>query len=171
MQFQTFFIFIIWPQNAFFLISHGGFLLSRGGSFCLATQDDVRNPYDIANVRHNLKWFEIFLCLFVSFECFCSLHIRHINSSLITPRFQFDDSILTNINFEGKLLNVREASYNALNKNQEIQNLIKIIGLKQKKDYSDDRAFSNLRYHTFYSKYIYAKTKVWFQYIHIKSFQ
>ena len=44
---------------------------------------------------------------------------------------------------KGKLLNVRDASSNQLLKNEEIQNIKKIIGLKQGVSYNDT---SSLRY-------------------------
>lgn len=47
---------------------------------------------------------------------------------------------------KGKLLNVREASAEKLKNNDEINNLVKIIGLKFGVDYSDDENFNNLRY-------------------------
>lgn len=43
----------------------------------------------------------------------------------------------------GKLLNVREANSEQIVKNEEIQNIKKIMGLQHKKDYSDT---SSLRY-------------------------
>jgi DNA topoisomerase II len=47
---------------------------------------------------------------------------------------------------KGKLLNVREAGLKQLQGNEEINNLIKIIGLKYNEDYSDDEKFKQLRY-------------------------
>ena len=44
---------------------------------------------------------------------------------------------------KGKLLNVREATHNQLMNNEEIQNIMKIVGLEPKKDYS---SVSELRY-------------------------
>ena len=43
----------------------------------------------------------------------------------------------------GKLLNVREAKHDQIMKNEEIQNIKKILGLQHNKDYSD---VSSLRY-------------------------
>ena len=43
----------------------------------------------------------------------------------------------------GKLLNVREAKHDQIMKNEEIQNIKKIMGLQHNKDYSDVRS---LRY-------------------------
>jgi len=43
----------------------------------------------------------------------------------------------------GKLLNVREATHDQIVKNQEIQNIKKIMGLTHQKDYKDS---SSLRY-------------------------
>jgi len=47
---------------------------------------------------------------------------------------------------KGKLLNVREASHKQLKNNKEIQSIIKILGLKQGVDYTDDKNFGKLRY-------------------------
>ena len=47
---------------------------------------------------------------------------------------------------KGKLLNVREASANKLKDNDEINNLVKILGLKFNTDYSDDGNYNSLRY-------------------------
>ena len=47
---------------------------------------------------------------------------------------------------KGKLLNVREAGLKQLQGNEEINNLIKIIGLKYNEDYTDDEKFKQLRY-------------------------
>ena len=47
---------------------------------------------------------------------------------------------------KGKLLNVREATANKLKENSEINNLIKIIGLKYNTDYENDDNFNSLRY-------------------------
>ena len=47
---------------------------------------------------------------------------------------------------KGKLLNVREATANKLKENAEINNLIKIIGLKYNTDYENDDNFNSLRY-------------------------
>jgi len=47
---------------------------------------------------------------------------------------------------KGKLLNVREASANKLKDNDEINNLVKILGLKFNTDYSKDNNFNNIRY-------------------------
>mmetsp|Transcript_2186 Transcript_2186/g.3163 ORF Transcript_2186/g.3163 Transcript_2186/m.3163 type:complete len:1246 (+) Transcript_2186:65-3802(+) len=46
----------------------------------------------------------------------------------------------------GKPLNVRAANAKAISKNEEIQQLMKIIGLHQHVDYSKDEAFQKLRY-------------------------
>ena len=46
----------------------------------------------------------------------------------------------------GKLLNTRDASPTALAKNEEIQNIIKIMGLDPQKKYEDDDEFNKLRY-------------------------
>jgi DNA topoisomerase-2 len=43
----------------------------------------------------------------------------------------------------GKLLNVREANHDQIMKNEEIQNIKKIMGLQHNKDYSD---IASLRY-------------------------
>ena len=43
----------------------------------------------------------------------------------------------------GKLLNVREAKHDQIMKNEEIQNIKKIMGLQHNKDYSD---IKSLRY-------------------------
>ena len=43
----------------------------------------------------------------------------------------------------GKLLNVREAKHDQIMKNEEIQNIKKIMGLQHNKDYSD---VASLRY-------------------------
>ena len=47
---------------------------------------------------------------------------------------------------KGKLLNVREASTAKLQNNNEINNLVKIIGLKYSESYEDDTKFNQLRY-------------------------
>lgn len=47
---------------------------------------------------------------------------------------------------KGKLLNVREASNQILLNNQEIQNLMKIVGLTMSVDYMDPNNFTTLRY-------------------------
>lgn len=47
---------------------------------------------------------------------------------------------------KGKLLNVREASANKLKDNDEINNLVKILGLKFNTDYSIDNNYNSLRY-------------------------
>jgi len=47
---------------------------------------------------------------------------------------------------KGKLLNVREASVKQQLENDEIKNLIQIIGLKQENTYEDDEEFNSLRY-------------------------
>lgn len=47
---------------------------------------------------------------------------------------------------KGKLLNVRDASNSLLSNNAEIQNLIKIIGLKIGVDYSSTESRKGLRY-------------------------
>lgn len=46
----------------------------------------------------------------------------------------------------GKLLNVREATYKQILENAEINNLIKIIGLKYKKKYTTEEELKTLRY-------------------------
>jgi len=47
---------------------------------------------------------------------------------------------------KGKLLNVRNASLEKINENKEIQQIKKMLGLKQGVDYSDDNEFKKLRY-------------------------
>ena len=47
---------------------------------------------------------------------------------------------------KGKLLNVRDASQKVLLANEEIQNIIKILGLQVGKDYSNEQAVKTLRY-------------------------
>ena len=47
---------------------------------------------------------------------------------------------------KGKLLNVRDAPLNKIQNNSEIQNLVKILGLKFNEDYSSDDKFKTLRY-------------------------
>lgn len=47
---------------------------------------------------------------------------------------------------KGKLLNVREASVQQQLKNEEVKNLIQIIGLKQDNVYDDEEDFKSLRY-------------------------
>lgn len=47
---------------------------------------------------------------------------------------------------KGKLLNVREASHQQIMKNEEIQNITRILGLAFGKDYSVDNSISTLRY-------------------------
>ena len=47
---------------------------------------------------------------------------------------------------KGKLLNVREASIKQIGGNDEINNLKKIIGLKNEYSYEDDKEFETLRY-------------------------
>ena len=47
---------------------------------------------------------------------------------------------------KGKLLNVRDAPLNKIQNNNEIQNLVKILGLKFNEDYSTDVKFKTLRY-------------------------
>ncbi|KAM9838066.1 DNA topoisomerase 2-alpha [Aulostomus maculatus] len=46
----------------------------------------------------------------------------------------------------GKMLNVREASHKQIMENAEINNIIKIIGLQYKKNYSDPDSLKTLRY-------------------------
>nr|XP_020461966.1 DNA topoisomerase 2-alpha-like [Monopterus albus] len=46
----------------------------------------------------------------------------------------------------GKMLNVREASYKQIMDNAEINNIIKILGLQYKKNYSDPESLKSLRY-------------------------
>ncbi|XP_005721681.1 DNA topoisomerase 2-alpha isoform X1 [Pundamilia nyererei] len=46
----------------------------------------------------------------------------------------------------GKMLNVREASHKQIMENAEINNIIKIIGLQYKKNYSDPESLKSLRY-------------------------
>ncbi|XP_041672335.1 DNA topoisomerase 2-alpha [Cheilinus undulatus] len=46
----------------------------------------------------------------------------------------------------GKLLNVREASLKQIMENAEINNIIKILGLQYKKNYSDPESLKTLRY-------------------------
>ncbi|XP_042253540.1 DNA topoisomerase 2-alpha [Thunnus maccoyii] len=46
----------------------------------------------------------------------------------------------------GKMLNVREASHKQIMENAEINNIIKIIGLQYKKNYSDPDSLKSLRY-------------------------
>ncbi|XP_076008405.1 DNA topoisomerase 2-alpha [Genypterus blacodes] len=46
----------------------------------------------------------------------------------------------------GKLLNVREASHKQIMENVEINNIIKILGLQYKKNYSDPESLKSLRY-------------------------
>jgi DNA topoisomerase-2 len=41
----------------------------------------------------------------------------------------------------GKLLNVREAKHNQIMKNEEVQNIKKIMGLQYNKDYSNTSTF------------------------------
>ena len=47
---------------------------------------------------------------------------------------------------KGKLLNVRDCSIKTLTENEEIQNLIKILGLRYRADYTDPDIFKTLRY-------------------------
>ena len=47
---------------------------------------------------------------------------------------------------KGKLLNVREARFDQVNKNKEIQNVIKILNIKRDKDYTTADARKSLRY-------------------------
>jgi len=47
---------------------------------------------------------------------------------------------------KGKVLNVRDANSAQVQKNSEISNIKKIIGLKNNTDYSNDRTFKTLRY-------------------------
>lgn len=47
---------------------------------------------------------------------------------------------------KGKLLNVRDASNSMILNNQEIQNLMKIVGLQLGKDYSNPESLATLRY-------------------------
>ncbi|XP_054622812.1 DNA topoisomerase 2-alpha [Dunckerocampus dactyliophorus] len=46
----------------------------------------------------------------------------------------------------GKMLNVREASHKQIMENAEINNVIKILGLQYKKNYSDPESLKSLRY-------------------------
>ncbi|MEQ2239902.1 DNA topoisomerase 2-alpha [Ilyodon furcidens] len=46
----------------------------------------------------------------------------------------------------GKMLNVREASHKQIMENAEINNIIKILGLQYKKNYSDPESLKSLRY-------------------------
>uniref|UniRef100_A0A7N8XL90 DNA topoisomerase 2 n=1 Tax=Mastacembelus armatus TaxID=205130 RepID=A0A7N8XL90_9TELE len=46
----------------------------------------------------------------------------------------------------GKMLNVREASHKQIMENAEINNIIKILGLQYKKNYSDPESLKTLRY-------------------------
>lgn len=46
----------------------------------------------------------------------------------------------------GKLLNVREATHKQILENQEINNIIKIMGLQYKKKYNTDEDMKTLRY-------------------------
>ncbi|CAL8272142.1 unnamed protein product [Merluccius merluccius] len=46
----------------------------------------------------------------------------------------------------GKMLNVREASHKQIMENAEINNIIKILGLQYKKNYSDPDSLKSLRY-------------------------
>ncbi|XP_072312165.1 DNA topoisomerase 2-alpha [Eucyclogobius newberryi] len=46
----------------------------------------------------------------------------------------------------GKMLNVREATHKQIMENAEINNLIKILGLQYKKNYSDPESLKSLRY-------------------------
>ncbi|XP_077062065.1 DNA topoisomerase 2-alpha [Siphateles boraxobius] len=46
----------------------------------------------------------------------------------------------------GKILNVREASHKQIMENAEINNIIKILGLQYKKNYSDSESLKSLRY-------------------------
>ncbi|KAM9831950.1 DNA topoisomerase 2-alpha [Neosynchiropus ocellatus] len=46
----------------------------------------------------------------------------------------------------GKMLNVREATHKQIMENAEINNLIKIVGLQYKKNYSDPESLKSLRY-------------------------
>ncbi|KAJ8254604.1 hypothetical protein COCON_G00212160 [Conger conger] len=46
----------------------------------------------------------------------------------------------------GKMLNVREASHKQIMENAEINNIIKILGLQYKKNYSDPESLRSLRY-------------------------
>ncbi|XP_013863574.1 DNA topoisomerase 2-alpha [Austrofundulus limnaeus] len=46
----------------------------------------------------------------------------------------------------GKMLNVREASHKQIMENAEINNLIKVLGLQYKKNYSDSDSLKSLRY-------------------------
>lgn len=46
----------------------------------------------------------------------------------------------------GKMLNVREASHKQIMENAEINNIIKILGLQYKKNYSDAESLKSLRY-------------------------
>lgn len=48
--------------------------------------------------------------------------------------------------FQGKLLNVREASHKQILENAEINNIIKILGLQYKKQYETDADMKTLRY-------------------------
>ncbi|XP_063044245.1 DNA topoisomerase 2-alpha [Engraulis encrasicolus] len=47
---------------------------------------------------------------------------------------------------KGKVLNVREASHKQIMENAEINNIIKIMGLQYKKNYSDPESLKSLRY-------------------------
>uniref|UniRef100_A0A672IIQ9 DNA topoisomerase 2 n=1 Tax=Salarias fasciatus TaxID=181472 RepID=A0A672IIQ9_SALFA len=47
---------------------------------------------------------------------------------------------------KGKILNVREASHKQIMDNAEINNIIKILGLQYKKNYSDPESLKTLRY-------------------------
>jgi DNA topoisomerase-2 len=47
---------------------------------------------------------------------------------------------------KGKLLNVREAKHAQINKNMEIQNVIKILNIKRDVDYTNETARKSLRY-------------------------
>uniref|UniRef100_A0A8C5GUM1 DNA topoisomerase 2 n=1 Tax=Gouania willdenowi TaxID=441366 RepID=A0A8C5GUM1_GOUWI len=47
---------------------------------------------------------------------------------------------------KGKMLNVREASHKQIMDNAEINNIIKILGLQYKKNYSDPESLKSLRY-------------------------
>lgn len=47
---------------------------------------------------------------------------------------------------KGKLLNVRDVPLNKIQNNNEIQNLVKILGLKFNEDYCDDNKYHSLRY-------------------------
>ncbi|KAK7139576.1 hypothetical protein R3I93_016646 [Phoxinus phoxinus] len=46
----------------------------------------------------------------------------------------------------GKILNVREATHKQIMENTEINNIIKILGLQYKKNYSDSESLKSLRY-------------------------